>query len=261
MRWFTARRRLKSIANSGVCTLPRVLDLPCYKKILVFAPHPDDEVFGCGGTLAMLAETGCDVRVVVVTDGGKGDPDDLFGGAVAHLRKAESTAALKHLGVLDVIFFDEPDGDFKVSSETMEKFSKIYKSFLPDWIFVPSVSDYHRDHAAVSLAFFDVWAKNGFSGRLFFYEVWGGMPVSWLVDITDAIEKKRAAIREYKVPLKYIGYEIAKMGLAAYRGMFLGSATEQKYAESFLEVPQDNSAFPLLDLLLKGREYVDRISR
>mgnify|MGYP004498141069 CR=1 FL=1 len=38
-------------------------------KILVIAAHPDDEVLGCGGTMAKLAADGCEVNVLIVTDG------------------------------------------------------------------------------------------------------------------------------------------------------------------------------------------------
>ena len=49
------------------------------ERVLVIAPHPDDEVFGCGGMLAHHAAQGATVRVLVLTDGAGGAPE----GAVA----------------------------------------------------------------------------------------------------------------------------------------------------------------------------------
>ena len=51
------------------------LDVSSVRSLLVFAPHPDDEVFGCGGLIALALDAGARVNVVVVSDGGKGgDP-------------------------------------------------------------------------------------------------------------------------------------------------------------------------------------------
>jgi LmbE family N-acetylglucosaminyl deacetylase len=64
-------------------SLATIADLP--SRVLVFAPHPDDEVLGCGGALALHARRGDHVRVVVVSDGGAGgDPQ---------VRAAEAQAA------------------------------------------------------------------------------------------------------------------------------------------------------------------------
>ena len=46
--------------------------LPAARRVLVFAPHPDDEVFGCGGVLRLLAEAGATIAVIVAADGALG---------------------------------------------------------------------------------------------------------------------------------------------------------------------------------------------
>ena len=69
------------------------LNLPAHPRVLVFAPHPDDEVFGCGGLLALLAACGASIGVHVVTDGGYGK----FG-QNKDARKAESRSAADLLG-------------------------------------------------------------------------------------------------------------------------------------------------------------------
>ncbi|MBD3855728.1 MAG: PIG-L family deacetylase, partial [Acidobacteria bacterium] len=63
--------------------------------VLVLAPHPDDEVFGCGGAIVQLLGAGAEVRSVVLTDGGaQGD---------ANTRRAEALEASARLGL------DEPE--------------------------------------------------------------------------------------------------------------------------------------------------------
>src|SRR5450830_2122469 len=68
------------------------------KRVLVLAPHPDDEVFGCGGALADLLERGARVDVVLVTDGAAGARNEEERGRIASVRREESRCALKALG-------------------------------------------------------------------------------------------------------------------------------------------------------------------
>jgi len=58
----------------GADILPKLIDKPAGKNILVLAPHPDDEVIGCGGTLYKHFLAGAEITVVYMTDGRKGDP-------------------------------------------------------------------------------------------------------------------------------------------------------------------------------------------
>ena len=79
------------------------------RRVLVVAPHPDDEVFGCGGMLAWHTRVGAEVRVVVLSDGRAGDPD-AKAGDIAERRVAESRAAGAELGIDDYRFLGYADG-------------------------------------------------------------------------------------------------------------------------------------------------------
>ena len=71
------------------------------ERLLVLAPHPDDEVIGCGGLVALHLREGRRVRVVVATDGGEaGEPAE---------RQRESRAALASLGNAEIEFLNLPD--------------------------------------------------------------------------------------------------------------------------------------------------------
>ena len=105
LNFLRARRIRRQLAALDACPLPQALDLTQARKVLVFAPHPDDETLGCGGTLARLA-LHCPVKVVLVTDGsGAGG---LPPGADT-IRQAEFVRALAVLGVTDSAQLNQPD--------------------------------------------------------------------------------------------------------------------------------------------------------
>ena len=68
--------------------------------VLVFTPHPDDDTFECGGTLALLAENGAKIRIVIYTSDNAGSNDPaMTKDRLAEIRKREEEAACRVLGV------------------------------------------------------------------------------------------------------------------------------------------------------------------
>jgi N-acetylglucosamine malate deacetylase 1 len=221
---------------------------------MVIAPHPDDEILGCGGTLALLSQRGCEIKVIVVTDGsGAGW---LEPGAV-EARRQESISALHVVGVSDVEFMNEPDGSFQSSKEFERKMIDAHEQFEPDWIFAPAVLDYHRDHVAISQALHTVWLESGSTARLFHYEIWFPVPATCIVDITSVFAQKKAAIAKYVIPLAQRNYMQAIIGLAAYRGLYIDGDHENYYAEAFVEIEKKNNWQWLFKRMLDLRIYLE----
>ncbi|MEN8217916.1 MAG: glycosyltransferase [Pseudomonadota bacterium] len=235
------------------CPLPKILDLPEQANILVIAPHSDDETFGCGGTLALLRQKACHVKVVIMTDGSQGDPLNYSNGEVVNCRQAESIAALKLLGVDDIVFLGEADGHFQYTPTIAGQLSSILDGFVADWIFLPSVLDYHRDHIAVSLLVLSVWQQRGFRERVFLYEIWAPVPANWIVNVSSVVALKQQAMQCYELPLKYGDYSAAISAIMRYRGFYLMGQLEQ-YAEAFTEL-EANSWRSVLSHLFSLRGY------
>src|SRR5262245_56829881 len=85
---------------------PTPLAAPARARVLCFAPHPDDEAVGPGGTLCLHARQRDPVRVVIATDGVAGDPERRFPElGYAERRRAESRAGMARLGVHDLVFW------------------------------------------------------------------------------------------------------------------------------------------------------------
>lgn len=250
-KWWQTR-----IAKLGLCSLPRMLTPIENGKVLVVAPHPDDETLGCGGTLALLRKNGCKVKVIFITDGaGAGS---LPEGAVA-VRRKEAIAALAVLGVDDMVFLDEPDGSFRNSPQFEQKIRAILDQFCPDWLFMPSVLDYHRDHVAIGQAIFSCWCRCQKAGRAFFYEIWSPLPATCVVDISAVSELKRSAISRYELPLAHCDYLSASMGLAAFRGLYLSGNRSPKFAEAFVEIQKTGNWGDILNRMLSLRIYLEKL--
>src|SRR5205085_2082371 len=162
------------------------------ERLLVLAPHPDDEVIGCGGLVALHLRERRPVHVVVATDGAQaGD---------AAQREAESRAALSLLGDATIEFLRFCDRDLASALDLDSRLAAILRDWKPDLIAVPSPLEIHPDHIALSRAFCDVIARDTslFAdlavARVAFYEVSAPLRPNALVDITPVADAKYAAI-------------------------------------------------------------------
>ena len=245
-----APRWHETVAEFAPCPLPAVLKLPEGGRVVLFAPHPDDEAIGCGGTLARLRRAGCEITVVVVTDGAQGDPEGYAEGDVVAVRRGELEAALKVLGVEGVRYLDEPDGGYRHGEPQQARLEALLASLEADWLLLPSLLDYHRDHVAVGLSVIDAWAARGARERLFMYEVWAPLPATAVVDIAPVESLKREAMACYRLPHRYFDYSDYSLGLNRYRGAYVNP--HGGLAEAFLELRGDDWRGPV-ELLLSLR--------
>jgi N-acetylglucosamine malate deacetylase 1 len=222
---WTFIKRLATKAPQGN-PLPPPLDLSEARKVLVVAPHPDDETMGCGGTLAQLAKH-ADIQVLLVTNG------DGAGGLPAgasDVRKAELAEALKVLGIArPAICFDEPDGHFADSPAFRERLAQLLEAFKPNWVFLPWLEDSHSDHWHIARASCAVLVRSGVE-KVLYYEIWTPVPATHVVDITQVADIKREAVMCHKTALACGNYVEATFGLNAYRSIYVPSA---RYAEVF----------------------------
>src|SRR5438876_2223839 len=202
------------------------------ERLLVLAPHPDDEVIGCGGLVALHLREGRKVRVVVATDGGEaGEPGE---------RQRESRAAVASLGSAEVEFLNFPDRHLADSSGFAAALRDILVDFRPDLIAAPSAIEIHPDHLALAHTLCDVIARDVslFAdlavARVAFYEVSHPLRPNALVDITGVADAKYAAIAMHATQLAFRDYVAYARGLNAYRGMSLPA--DVKFAEAYYVV-------------------------
>lgn len=124
------------------------------RRVLVVAPHADDETLGVGGTMARFAAEGRDVTVAVMTGEGEGPHPFLTAQAVKTVR-AECAQAMAVLGVTRTLFRDLPSTmlDAMPQFEVNRAAAEIVDEVRPDLVFLPFEHDLHRDHEILNYAF------------------------------------------------------------------------------------------------------------
>lgn len=116
-------------------------------KVLVFAPHPDDEVIGVGGTITKRAKAGDEVYVCVVTKG----QEPMFKKEFIEKGRTECREADAKLGVKETIFLDFP----AVMLETVPRYefngriAEVVQQINPDEVYIPHRGDMQIDHQMV----------------------------------------------------------------------------------------------------------------
>ena len=201
------------------------------RRVLVLAPHADDETFGCGGTLAVLADSGARLDVLVVTDGAGDEPDAGTRRLVGERRLEEVREALRRLGGGAARCAFLPDRGLGLSGESLARvLENALLATLPDLVFVPSPVEIHPDHRAVAEVFLSLFA--GDAGRRFaaalpdgaraaFYEVSQPFRPNVLVDVSRTVARKEAAVAAFVSQLGGHDYAAFARGLGQYRRMSL----------------------------------------
>lgn len=126
------------------------------RKVIVFAPHPDDETWGCGGIIAKRVSDGYEVFIVILTDGrhafssGLGIYSDPTPEELIEIRSEEAKRAVRILGVREenLFFLGFEDGMLeKNEGGVQEKVEEILGANpFPIEVYFPYEKDYHIDH-------------------------------------------------------------------------------------------------------------------
>ena len=198
-----------------------------YKRVLVLAPHPDDDIFGIGGTLKKLIVGGAAITVAYFCDGSGGviEGEDEAGSLeridknLIAVRKAEAREAALILGIQKQVFFGYRDGKLASGSAAVKALHDLIDSVKPEIIFVPSFLDNHPDHRVVNEILINLISQkqNLHSVEIWAYEIWTPLFPNRIVIINDSIEAKKKAMAAHKSQIKARGYSQAILGLNQYR--------------------------------------------
>lgn len=209
-------------------------------RIIVFAPHNDDEILGVGGTMAKYAQQGHEVFVCEVTSW-------LENMEVTNAIKKEALNAHDILGVKETVFLDFPVVYLKETPTHVknQKFVDVVKEIRPEIAFIPHTGDMHIDHgetAAAAMVALRPLENPQLRGILTYETLseteWNipnvsnaFLPTVWS-DIEKTYERKVAAMRCFTSQVRAFPHPRsieAIESLARLRGSTVGA----RYAEAF----------------------------
>ncbi|MEA3493459.1 MAG: PIG-L deacetylase family protein [Candidatus Margulisiibacteriota bacterium] len=200
------------------------------KNVLVIAAHPDDEILGCGGTIAKHYRGGDKVRVVIVADGVTSrfyspGMQNVELNKIAHdqieTRKNELYEAAKIIGLQkdDIHYFGLPDQrlDQFPLLDIVKKIEYVAQDFPPNIVYTHHWGDLNKDHRVCCEATITAFRKSRQISKeaesIYCYEIPGNIDVlppkavnnikpNHFVDITISIQLKLEALRAYKSELR-----------------------------------------------------------
>jgi N-acetylglucosamine malate deacetylase 1 len=214
-------------------------------KVLVIAPHPDDELLGCGGTLLRRKSEGATVGWVIMTN-----ISEEYGWSKERIQERENEIeqVRKGLGVqpehLFQLGFPTTRLDTFPMGELIAKVSEIFQVFQPEEVFIPHQGDVHSDHRIT----FEVatactkWFRYPSVIRVLTYETLSetefGLDPSKtfqpnvFINISTHLEKKLELLRIYSSELGEFPFPRSETAIRAM-AQFRGSNSGFEYAEGF----------------------------
>jgi LmbE family N-acetylglucosaminyl deacetylase len=228
---------------------------------LVFAPHPDDETLGCGGTLLKKLSAGARVGVVFLTDGRRSHARLMAEDELRAVREREAQAACRALGIepQQVFFFGFADGELsRFQREATARVAQLLSEWRPVEVFVPYRHEPPSDHYVTYQVVMSALAQRHMHTLVYEYPIWfwdhwpwtsvrahsaiargGALKRSLLasmrllrdfrcaVDITDVLDRKRAALAEHRSQMMRLAPDP--------RWAILGDVSNGEFLECFFQ--------------------------
>ena len=222
-------------------------------RILVIAPHPDDEILGAGAAHVALARAGHEVRVYPVTLGRRAD----------RARRREELAHSCRVAGLDLL--DVPSLDMSAGEhDDLHAAAAALALALPehldgvDLVSGPSPRDVHPAHVAVAGAVATAIEAAGANRRLWLWSIWGTVPrpTLWFPFAEDVLDHQLAALAEHRSQVARGAFQRLVRGRAEAASVlgpellygFGVHAPDEPYAELLCEVAHRDGVW------LAGRE-------
>jgi LmbE family N-acetylglucosaminyl deacetylase len=220
---------------------------PTGGTVLVLAPHMDDEVLGCGGTIARHVHAGADVSIIFLTDGRRGgaahdgqseSQREQARTELVATRKAEARRAATVLGVRHIHFLDAEDGRLRADARVTGELQALLERDRPHIVYLPHFLENHADHGAASDVLMAASAGAGAFNDMECrgYEVWTPLFPNIVVEIDSTMEVKKRALQCYGSQLALMDYLHTASGLNAYRSSAVGCKTA-RFVEAFYALP------------------------
>jgi LmbE family N-acetylglucosaminyl deacetylase len=212
--------------------------------LLVIAPHPDDELLGCGGTVLRHLAEGDEVHWLIVTHM---TPEGGFSAEAIRQRRMQIDAVREAVGFSGLHELELPTAylDAIPLAEIVAGIGKVLRDVQPDTLYLPYGGDIHSDHGVVFAAAkgCSKWFRHPSVKRVYGYETLSetdfalppegpGMPIQRYVDISAYLERKLELLELYEGELGEFPFPRsteAIRALARLRGAAAGCAAAEGF--------------------------------
>lgn len=231
-------RKFAIAANAfSKAIVPILVKPPFGDRMLIIAPHQDDEMIGPGGAALLQVMHGGRLRIVIVQDGS--GPEGALGVSREDLiviREKESNEVARRLGAPPPEFLRYSSTGGSNTMNIAKDLSKVISDYRPDTIFTPFLLDNDIDHHNCSLALSSALEMSRHTALIYGYEVWGLCIANVAVSIDAVIDRKCDLINLYSSQVKNNDYAHCTRGLSMYHSLQFGGR-RTRYVERFFEIP------------------------
>ena len=201
---------------------PKLMELLPGKRFLVIAPHPDDDVIGCGGTILKALAMGKAVKICYLSL-------PSLHAASSEERLEEVKNSLKVMGITEYsINKREFPSTVKIVRELI---TPELMSWKPDCVLVPSPLENHSQHLMAFEGYLESIRNSQCQAGTALYEVWGPVTPNLIIDVTNFIDEKAKSIAAHASQVKNVDYVKMAKALNEYRAI---SSNLKGYSEAFL---------------------------
>jgi LmbE family N-acetylglucosaminyl deacetylase len=211
-----------------------VLRAPPCEHVLVLAPHADDEVLGCGGTILLHEAQGDPVHVVVAFDGLGGLSPEW----PRDTRRREASRVSKLLGLGPYQFLEHPEGHVPSTVQFdsgVRQLAELIDALDPDIVYAPWPGEAHVDHRRGRAAFRAVRALDK-QTEIWGYEVWTPLRADRVIEISEVWDRKLSALAEYRSQLGTTNLVLQAEERARSRGALFHERISR--SEGFMRFPK-----------------------
>jgi LmbE family N-acetylglucosaminyl deacetylase len=219
------------------------------KKALVIAAHPDDEILGCGGTIARLTQEGYEFNIAILGEGitSRFSQREEANPELLRQLRAKATEAGEIVGVRDVRLFELPDNRFDTVPllDVVKILEALVSELQPEMVFTQHGGDLNIDHVVTYRATLTATRplQDSPVHQLYAYEV--ASSTEWafqtfapvfqpnaFFDITGFVDKKISAMQIYETEVRVFPHPRSPEALTQQAGHW-GSVVGVHAAEAF----------------------------
>jgi LmbE family N-acetylglucosaminyl deacetylase/SAM-dependent methyltransferase len=209
--YLEARDAWAAAHGSLLSAPPGALDPAAFRgsAALALAPHPDDEVIGCGGTLLRLAEQGARIHILHATDGSEAASLWHAPDAVRRTVRLEEAQRVAEAMGAATEYWRESNTAFRETEALVERLARRLDELRPALVFVPFVTDVHPDHRTLCRLLGRALERvpdAARAARVLSYQVWGLVAANAWCDVTEVLPKLEQLLQLYVTAMKVEDY-------------------------------------------------------